>query len=131
MVFKKHRRHSGRFVRTARRFAKRGGMGKTTNIIQLDAMAYGAARSYVSQLIAPLTSKIPIVGNLSDEVGMGLVDWLLAKNTHGFISEVAKKGLVIENARVGEGIVGGVLGGMFGGSSNNSALSSYNSGFAY
>jgi len=129
MVFKKRARSRGRFVRTAKRFGKRAGMGKSTNLIQIDAMAYGAARSYVSQLIAPLTSKIPLIGNLSDEVGMGFVDWMIAKNTRGFISEVAKKGLVIENARVGEGIVGGIFGGSS--PSMNGGLAAYNSGFSY
>lgn len=129
MVFRKMRKsRSGKFRGFARRFAKRSGMGKTTNILQFDAMAYGAARQYVSTLIAPLTSKIPIIGNLSDEVGMGLVNWFVAKNTSGFIADVARKGLVIENARVGEGIVGGLLGGNM---TAKSTIASYDSGFSY
>ena len=110
-----------------KRFASKSGMGKSTNLIQVDAMLYGAARQYVSNLIAPLTSKIPIAGNLSDEIGMGFIDWMLAKNTKGFISEVAKKGLVIENARVGEGLIGG-----FGlGSSSNNNVSYFSNTNSY
>lgn len=120
----------GSFRGGFRKVARATGMGKSTNIIQLDAMAYGAARQYVSGLIAPLTSQIPILGNLSDEVGMGFIDWMIAKNTHGFLSEVAKKGLVIENARVGEAIVGGMFGGNMS-SGTGSSLASYNSGFSY
>lgn len=106
-------------------------MGKSTNLIQIDAMAYGAARQYVSNLLMNVAGNVGITGFLgqySDEVLMGAADYLIAKHTSGFISEVAKKGLVIENARVGETIVGSL--GMSPGS-NNSGLASYNSGFSY
>jgi len=92
-----------------RRSARRAGVGKSAQLFQLDAMLYGAARQYTSNLIAPLTQMIPL-GTLSDEVGMGIVNYMVAKHTSGMLSDVAKKGLVIENARVGEAIVQGGLG---------------------
>lgn len=104
--FKKARRTTRQFGKMARRAARRTGVGNSGSLFQLDAMLYGAARQYTSNLIAPVTSKIPI-GSLADEVGMGVLDYLIAKHTSGMISNVARKGLVIENARVGEAIVQG------------------------
>jgi len=81
---------------------------KQAVLFQPDAMVYGAVRQYASNMLAPLTSMVPL-GTLSDEVAMGFVDYMVAKHTSGFIADVAKKGLVIENARVGEAIVNGGL----------------------
>ena len=72
--------------------------------VQFDAMIYGAGRQYVSNLITPLTSMIPL-GAVSDELGMGIVNYMLAKNMKGMIKKVAMKGLIIENARIGQTIV--------------------------
>jgi hypothetical protein len=75
-------------------------------------MAYGAARQYLSNWLAPVTAKVPL-GSIADEVVMGGVCYLAAKNTSGMIRDMAVKGLVIENARLGEAIISGqVLGGM-------------------
>lgn len=102
-------------------------VGTSTNsLVQVDAIAYGAARQYVANLISPLTNSLPL-GAYADEVGMGLVDWLLAKNVKGFVGDIARKGLVHENARIGEQLIGN-LGGM---ATSNTGLSSYNSGFSY
>lgn len=99
-----------KFVRYARKAARRGGVGNSAALIQVDAMAYGAVRQYVSNAIAPVTSQIPL-GTLSDEIGMGLVCWGVSKYAgKGMLGSVARKGLVIENARVGEALVNGGLG---------------------
>ena len=95
------------------------------SLIQIDAMAYGAARQYLANLISPVTSMIPL-GTFADEIGMGLVDWMVAKNVKGFVGEIARKGLVIENSRVGEQLVGSL-----GMSAGSSALAGYNTGFSY
>ena len=121
----------GSFRGSFKRFGKISGMGKSANLIQLDAMIYGGLRQAVSNAIAPLTSKIPIAGNLSDEIGMGFIDWMLAKNVKGFVSEVAKKGLVIENARVGEALVGSTFSGILGGSNNANAGSYFSNTNSY
>lgn len=105
--FKVGRRGSFRgFRRAARRSSKGGGK---VQLLQPDAMIYGAARGYMSNLLLPLTSKIPL-GGIADEVGIGLVDWLVAKNMGGMVKSVAMKGLVIENARLGEAIITGQIG---------------------
>jgi len=135
MVFRRkahHRRGGFRSYKSATRRSK-GMFGGSifgtsdTSMIQPDAMVYGAVRQYGANLIAPLMANVPLLGQYSDEVGMGLIDWLVAKNTSGFIQGIAKKGLVVENARIGESLVGS-----FGMSSTgNSGLASYNSGNSY
>lgn len=77
-------------------------------MLQIDSMLYGAVRSKMSDLLAPLTSRIPL-GVVADEVGVGIFDYFVTTNTSGLISDVAKKGLTIENARLGEAIADGSL----------------------
>lgn len=74
--------------------------GGSDSLVQLDAMAYGAGRQYLANLIAPVTSSVPL-GNFAEPVTLGVVDWFIAKNFKGFIGDIAKKGLIIENAAVG------------------------------
>lgn len=88
----------------ARKAARRAGIGNSAALVQVDAMLYGAVRQKVSDAIAPVTSKIPL-GGVSDEVGMALVCWGISKYAgKGMLGNVARKGLVIENARLGEAI---------------------------
>ncbi len=97
------------FARKAKRYS---GVGNSSALLQLDAMAYGALRPYVSNAIAPMTNKIPVPYGLSDEVGMGLVLWGITKYAKGgMLGKIAQKGLVIENARVGEALASGITGG--------------------
>lgn len=120
----RRRKTSRRFGGFARKAARRGGVGNSAALLQVDAMAYGALRGYTSNAIAPFTSKIPL-GGLSDEVGMGLLSWAVAKYAGGgMLGSIARKGLVIENARIGEALVtGGLFGssGMTGATANNAA----------
>jgi len=81
------------------------------NPIQIDAITYGAVRGFISQKIAQFTKNIPIL-NISDEVGMGAVDYLVAKNSSGMIKKVALTGLTVENARFGETGLSLVTGGL-------------------
>lgn len=99
------RRLSGRRARSR----SRGSLGIGRSPIQIDSMIYGGLREKISTAIAPLTSKIPL-GSLADEVGLGILNYFIAKKTGGMIRNIALKGLVIENARVGEAIVSGGLG---------------------
>lgn len=107
-----------RFSRRARSFgrsfkrgaSKYGGVGKSANLIQLDAMLYGAVRGPVSAKVAEILP-IPVIGTVGDEVVMGLIDYLVAKNTSGMVRDVALKGLVVENAMLGAGVSQMVLGG--------------------
>lgn len=84
--------------------SKRSRKGSNSvKMLQIDAMAYGAVRGLLSNWISPLTSKIPL-GDMADEVGCGLVDYFVAKNTSGMIKNIATKGLIIENAFVGSAL---------------------------
>jgi len=100
-------RRSRSFFKPKRRSSK--GLS-SVKLIQFDSMIYGALRGYTSDLLQPITNNIPL-GNISDEIVMGGVNYLLAKNTSGMIKNIALKGLVIENARLGEAIISGGLGG--------------------
>jgi len=85
----------------------------SVKLIQMDSMAYGAVRGQIANLITPLTNMIPM-GDVADEIGMGIVCYFAAKNTSGMVKDVAIKGLVIENARLGEALLGGLLQGITG-----------------
>jgi len=119
-------RHRFKKSRTSHRSAfRRGGVGNSAALLQVDAMAYGAVRQYASNAIAPLTSKIPL-GSLSDEVAMGLVNWAIVKYAgKGMLGNIARKGLVIENARVGEALIQGGIPGLMGGSSTTASVYMY------
>ena len=88
---------------------RRAAASNKVQAIQFDAMVYGGARGYLSNLLAPFVSKIPL-GNVADEVAFGALNYFVAKNTSGFIKNVALKGLVIENARLGEAVATGQIG---------------------
>ena len=104
MFFGKRSRRAGR-----RGFWKRsrggGGSLGIGSAFQLDAMAYGAVRPWAATLISPVTGMIggilPI-GEITDEVALGVLNFVVAKNSSGMIRNVAMKGLTVENARVGE-----------------------------
>lgn len=109
MRFRRKAKRHGGFRGFARRAARRAGVGKSANLIQMDAMIYGGLRAPVSDFVQKAVP-IPVIGTVGDEVAMGLLDWLVAKNTSGMLRDVAMKGLVVENARLGEAVVSGGLG---------------------
>jgi len=98
-----------RRAKTAYRRHKKG-LGLVATL--LSAGLYGAFRAKVSNYLSQYTSKIPL-GNVSDEVGMGLL-CLLGKKFIGNRVPLAKKvfeaGLYIECARIGETVATGQLG---------------------
>ena len=89
----------------------------TTNPLSmiLPAMGYGAVRGKVSQLIQPVTSKIPF-GNLADEIGMGVLSYYAAKKGKGMVKKLGQAGLIIESAQAGQTLVAGNL---LGGTTSN------------
>ena len=88
------------------------------SIIQPDAMIYGAGRSYLSNLINPLTEKLPL-GQFSDEGAMLLVNYIGVKFApKGILKNVFKKGMIIENSLIGAGLIG-----MFNNNTNTSSIS--------
>lgn len=103
-------------------FKARSKSGSSVKLIQFDAMIYGGVRGYISNLLQPLMKNIPL-GSVADEVVMGAANYFIAKNTSGMIRDVALKGLVIENARLGEAVVTGGIGNLLpSGNSNADAL---------
>lgn len=93
-----------RFVKKAGRRIKRASSNPTAVIIP--AMAYGALRAKMAQLIAPVTDKIPF-GNYADELGMGLVSYFAAKKGIGIVKKLGIAGLTIESAQVGQQLMAG------------------------
>jgi hypothetical protein len=69
--------------------------------------AYGAAREYLSNLMRPVSDKVPVVGDYGDEVVLGAFSWMLMKGKIPLLKqlpisrEIGKAGLYIESARVG------------------------------
>lgn len=100
---KRARRASKKLAKVA---ARRGGVGNSAALVQVDAMAYGAVRAPISNWIQSVVP-IPVIGSIGDEVAMGLVNYMVAKNTSGMLKKVAMKGLVVENARLGETLTQG------------------------
>lgn len=91
------------------------------------AMAYGAIREKMSNVLMPYTSKIPL-GVISDEVGMLGASWALKKfffKGKGFARDALSIGQGIELARIGEAVINGQvnLGGLF-----NNAMPATNGG---
>jgi hypothetical protein len=105
MARRRRRAKARTITRYVKKKAKRYGRKATslTKPVQIDSMIYGGLRAKVSNAISPFTSKIPL-GDISDELGMGLLNYMVAKKSSGMIKNIAMKGLVIENARVGEAI---------------------------
>lgn len=98
--FRRRARSFAGFMRRRAGSVSRRGLGMAKDIVQPDAVAYGVARPYVASVISPLTSMLPL-GQYSDEVGMAILNYLIASNTSGFVSSAARKGIIVENAMVG------------------------------
>jgi len=89
-------------MKRVKRYAKSTTRG--TALIQPDSMVYGAGRRYLSKLISPVTVKLGMLGNLSDNAILGAGMWLIAKKSKGFVRDIAIKGLVAENVLAGDDI---------------------------
>ena len=98
--FSKVKRAYSGAKRGVRRYYSKDNLGK--QIFQPDAMIYGAVRPHISNMMQPLTQKIPL-GQYADNIVMAGVCWLASKFGKGvpMLSGIARKGLVIENAIVG------------------------------
>jgi hypothetical protein len=96
MVKRKRRasRRVGRVSRRGRRSKtkKDGLMG-----LIVGGAIYGVGRSYVATAVNPISSMLPL-GSLNDNVTMGLLSYLLMKNTSGVLSNVGKAGLFVESS---------------------------------
>jgi len=86
---------------------RRRSKGGSSKLINVPAMAYGAVRGTISGWLSSVVP-IPVVGNVGDEVVMGLANWLGAKYAPNALKNVFRQGLVVENA-----MIGSELGNMF------------------
>jgi len=102
------RRRSRRYAR-ARSFRRGHKTGLGVTGIVLGGGIYGALRSYISGAIAPLTSKIPL-GNLADNIGMGVISYFAYKKGSGIIKNAGMIGLGIESAMAAADLTGSVTG---------------------
>jgi hypothetical protein len=63
---------------------------------------------YISNLVQPLTSKIPM-GQYADEAVLGVAGYLLAKKGSGMVRDFGKAMLVVEAASIGHQLANGGL----------------------
>jgi len=105
------RRRASPKKKTFRRKAK----GMLTGLVgqAVGAAAYGAVRERMSIALDPITQRVPM-GQYADEAVMLTANYLLASgkvpfvNKVPFVRQVAKAGLMIEAARLGEQLVRGM-----------------------
>lgn len=123
MARKKTRRVSNRrrpAVKARRSGRKKG--GNWTPFI--GAGLYGAMRGRVSTALLPLTAKMPL-GGIADEAAMMGAMWAAKKFAGGkipMLGDIAKAGMIIESARIGEAVATGQLNlGIFGNGNGNAA----------
>lgn len=77
----------------------------------LPSMIYGAVREKASNMLTPITSKVPL-GNVADEVVLGGIAYFVAKkfSSNKMIRDVARAALTVEAARLGEAVINGQVG---------------------
>lgn len=100
---------------------KSGSILGVNTAMALGAIAYGAIRSKTSDMLAPVTAKIPL-GNISDEATMLIVTTLGKKflvKKQGVLRDMLTAGQTIELARIGEAVISGDI--KLGGSTSTSS----------
>jgi hypothetical protein len=71
--------------------------------------AYGATREKLSNILSPITARIPL-GNVADEVVLGTAAYFVAKKSNNkMVKDYARAALTVEAARLGEAAVNGEL----------------------
>jgi hypothetical protein len=103
---KKRKASKVRYItRKAKSYARRKSSPGRLNVLQPDAMLYGALRQPISAATTQLMGNVPLVGGIAgrylDNAAMGTVAYLAAKKGKGMIKNWGLKGLTIENALVG------------------------------
>lgn len=111
---RRRRSRRGYFGRVRRSRGHKSGMGVTS--IVLGGGIYGALRTMISGAIKPLTDKLPL-GNVADNVGMGVVSYLAYKKGSGIVKNAGMIGLGIESAMAAQDLMAGGLN-LGGGTSN-------------
>lgn len=99
----KRRKMPKRRKRRTRRYA---GVVKPLGIL-VSAGIYGALREKISRMLAPITGTIPL-GTVADEVALFALSWFVGRQIKP-LKEVAKAGMFIEAARIGEAVITGTI----------------------
>lgn len=101
------RKRARRAFAAARKGVRRYGKSSDSNPMQLiiPALAYGATRGYLSNMAAPLTSKIPL-GTYADEAVFGTLGYFMAKKGKGMVKSAGKAILIVEAASLGNQLAG-------------------------
>lgn len=100
-------------TRTVYKRVKSGAKGFFTGVPGklLAGALYGGIRERASDMLAPATAKIP-AGEISDEVGMLALNWILSRSLPPAMKPAARAGMIIEAARIGEFIADKGLAGL-------------------
>jgi hypothetical protein len=109
-VAKKGRKH--RFFSRAKKMGRRISR-KPLNMksLAIGALVYGAGRAKLSSMLTPITSRIPMLGNVSDEVVLAGAAWFIGnKFKQPLIRDISRAAFTVEVARIGEAIATGQLG---------------------
>ena len=101
------RRSASRFTRKATR--RSNSSGGSPFAVVVPALAYGAGRQYLVNLIRPVTAMLPF-GQYADEAGLGILNYYVAKKNMFGLGKVARVGLAIEAASVGSQLIGSIGG---------------------
>lgn len=79
-------------------------------------MAYGAGREWLSNKLQPITAPVAgVAGNYADEVVLGALGYFLMKgkipviNKVSVMKDVGRAMVVIEAARIGQGVISPML----------------------
>jgi hypothetical protein len=101
MRFKKRRstRRTGGFFKRRSRHAGTSGLNPIK--LMIGAAIYGIFRNKISDLVAPLTAKVPL-GSFADEAVLGVAGYFAAKKGKGMVKDIGTAALTIESYRVGE-----------------------------
>jgi hypothetical protein len=115
--FKRKAHRFGGFRKGRRSHRRSGGNGVSLMGTVLPAVAYGAARPYVSNLVSPVTNMLGAAGGYADNLVLGGIGYFAAKKGRGFIKNAGHAMLMIEAAQIGaelsQGFSGGSTGGAF------------------
>lgn len=107
-LFKKLASRGRSFARRSYRAASKAQPSLMTQ--GLYGFGYGAARPMLLGLVNSVVPNFAPLGNLNDEVKLGLAGWAAAKYGSGIIRNVGKTALIVEAAAAGSTIVGGTVG---------------------
>lgn len=94
---------------TSRRAKRNYSSGENLTQTMIASAVYGGMREKVSNMLTPITSRIPL-GTVADEVVLGAIHYFGAKKVKNpMLKSLFKAGLIVESARLGEAVVDGSM----------------------